>query len=94
MARALDAKVADEVTKLSKDGPLRLVAVSCDDDAGASAVYMRSQSNACERAGIRYRTDRLPANTRQETLHDNTAAFGRVNLMFVTDYTKGKIPRA
>jgi len=69
MARALDAKIADEVATVSKDGPLRLVAVSCDDGAGASGVYMRSQANACERVGIRYRTDRLPANTRQETLH-------------------------
>jgi methylenetetrahydrofolate dehydrogenase (NADP+)/methenyltetrahydrofolate cyclohydrolase len=69
MARALDARIADEVATLSKDGPLRLVAVSCDDGSGASGVYVRSQSNACERAGIRYRMDRLPPGTKQETLH-------------------------
>ena len=30
------------------------MAVSCDDGSGASGVYVRSQSNACERAGIRF----------------------------------------
>jgi methylenetetrahydrofolate dehydrogenase (NADP+)/methenyltetrahydrofolate cyclohydrolase len=69
IARALDARIADEVATLSKDGPLRLVAVSCDDGRGASGVYVRSQTNACERVGIRYRTDRLPPGTTQEGLH-------------------------
>jgi methylenetetrahydrofolate dehydrogenase (NADP+)/methenyltetrahydrofolate cyclohydrolase len=74
MARALDARVADEVATLSKDGPLRLVAVSSDDGTGASGVYLRSQANACERVGIRYRTDRLPAGVTQEGLHAHLRA--------------------
>ena len=68
MARALDALVATEVATLTKDGPIRLVAVAVGDQA-ASEVYVRSQNNACERAGIRYRMDRLPAATTQEALH-------------------------
>ena len=69
LARAMDARVATEVAALSTDGPLQLVAVSVGDDAAASSVYMRSQRNACLRAGIRYRSDGLPTGTTQEGLH-------------------------
>lgn len=67
LARAIEEGVARDVAELAKDGPVRLVAVSVGD-AGASDVYLASQSRACQRVGIRYRNDRLSAGSTQEAL--------------------------
>jgi methylenetetrahydrofolate dehydrogenase (NADP+) / methenyltetrahydrofolate cyclohydrolase len=67
LARAIEAEVARDVAELSKEGPVRLVAVSVGD-AGASDVYLASQSKACQRVGVRYRNDRLAPGATQEGL--------------------------
>ncbi len=64
---ALEARVAHEVEQLSREGPVRLIAVSVGS-AGASDVYLRNQSRACQRVGIRFRHDRLPESSTQEAL--------------------------
>src|SRR5689334_19466872 len=74
LAREIESRVAADVTELSKDGPVRLVAVSIGDAAAASDVYVRSQSNACGRVGIRYRSDLLPSGTTQDALHAHLRA--------------------
>jgi methylenetetrahydrofolate dehydrogenase (NADP+)/methenyltetrahydrofolate cyclohydrolase len=67
LARAIEARAAEEVVRLSKSRPLRLVAVSVGGGA-ASEVYLRHQRKACERAGIEYVLDRQPASTPQSAL--------------------------
>lgn len=47
--------------------PLRLKSVYVGDDA-ASAVYIRNQRRACERMGIRFDLDHLPAATTENDL--------------------------
>ena len=74
LAKAIEARVADDVRVLAQDGPIRLVAVSVGGDAAASDVYVRSQTNACKRVGIVYGTERLPAGTTQEVLHAHLRA--------------------
>jgi methylenetetrahydrofolate dehydrogenase (NADP+)/methenyltetrahydrofolate cyclohydrolase len=71
IAASIDAEVARDVEALKREGAVQLVAVSVGDDAGASGLYLRSQRNACLRAGIRYRTDGLPAGTTQDDLHSH-----------------------
>ena len=74
LAKAIEARVAEDVRVLSQDGPVRLVAVSVGGDAAASDVYVRSQSNACKRVGIVYGTERMPPTTTQEGLHAHLRA--------------------
>jgi methylenetetrahydrofolate dehydrogenase (NADP+)/methenyltetrahydrofolate cyclohydrolase len=76
LARAIEARVTAEVEALSKDGPVRLVAVAIGDEAAASDVFVRNQAKACQRVGIRYRTDRLPLGTTQEALHTHIRSLG------------------
>lgn len=73
IGRALEAAVAAEVAQLSKDAALQLTAVSVGDD-GASDVYLAGQEKACSRVGIRFRHDRLPGSTIQESLEAHLAA--------------------
>jgi methylenetetrahydrofolate dehydrogenase (NADP+)/methenyltetrahydrofolate cyclohydrolase len=74
IARAIEARVAQEVHDLQHDAPVRLVAVCVGDDAAASDVYVRSQISVCKRVGIRYDVDRLPGGTTQEELHSRLRA--------------------
>ena len=74
LAKAIEARVAEEVKVLAEDGPVRLVAVSVGGDAAASDVYVRSQGNACKRVGIVYAIERLPEATTQEGLHAHLRA--------------------
>ena len=64
LARTIEARAAQDVAGLARDRPLRLVAVSVGAEA-ASEVYLRNQRRACERAGIEYVLERLPASTPQ-----------------------------
>lgn len=73
LARAIEAGVEAEVARLAAEGPVRLVAVAVGE-AGASDVYLRNQSRACQRVGIRFRTDRLPASSTQAALHEQLRA--------------------
>jgi methylenetetrahydrofolate dehydrogenase (NADP+)/methenyltetrahydrofolate cyclohydrolase len=78
LARQIEDRVALEVARLTREGPVRLVAVSLTD-AGASDVYMANQSRACQRVGIRFRTVRLATSTTQEALHDSLRALAADN---------------
>lgn len=75
LARAIEARVAEQVEELSKEGPVRLVAVAVGEE-GASDVYLRTQSRGCQRVGIRFRTARLPAGVSQAGLHTALDALG------------------
>jgi len=68
LARAIESRAAAEVAELSRERPLRLVAVAVGD-ASASEVYLRNQRRACERAGVQYVVERLPDGTPQSALH-------------------------
>ncbi len=70
---AIEEQVRADVEVLSREGPVRLVAVSVGD-SGASDVYLRNQSRACQRTGIRFRHNRLSAQTTQEALHTHLRA--------------------
>lgn len=73
--------MAAEVERLSREAPVRLVAVAVGED-GESDVYVRNQARACSRVGIRFKTARLPVSSSQATLHDSLdtlAATPRVN---------------
>lgn len=75
LARAIEARVAEQVEELSQQGPVRLVAVAVGEE-GASDVYLRTQSRGCQRVGIRFRLVRLRAGITQDGLHTAIGSLG------------------
>jgi len=76
VADRIVAELAAEVAKLKAAGrgPL-LVAVQVGENA-ASRVYIKNQKESCEKIGISYRLDELPATTTQADL---AAHIGKLN---------------
>ena len=70
------ARIADEVRKLSDRGIVPGLTVLLVGDDPASTVYVSSKAKACEEAGMRGRTIRMPASTAQEEL---VAVIDRLN---------------
>ena len=67
LARAVEARLIQQVEELGRDHPVSLVAVSVGA-VGESDVYLRNQARACDRVGIAFRNDRLPAETNEDEL--------------------------
>jgi methylenetetrahydrofolate dehydrogenase (NADP+)/methenyltetrahydrofolate cyclohydrolase len=76
LAKRITADLKAEVEKLKKGGraPL-LVAVQVGENA-ASRVYIKNQKESCEKIGITYRLDELPATATQADL---AAHIGKLN---------------
>jgi methylenetetrahydrofolate dehydrogenase (NADP+)/methenyltetrahydrofolate cyclohydrolase len=76
LAKRITADLKAEVEKLKKAGraPL-LVAVQVGENA-ASRVYIKNQKESCEKIGISYRLDELPAAATQADL---AAHIGKLN---------------
>src|SRR5512137_734332 len=76
LADQIVAGLRDEVAGLKAAGrtPL-LVAVQVGENA-ASRVYIKNQKESCEKIGIPYRLDELPATTTQADL---AAHIGKLN---------------
>ena len=68
IAREIRAEVAEEVRELRKEGIVPSLAVVLVGADPASEVYVGNKAQACEQAGIRSRTIRLPAEVRPERL--------------------------
>ncbi len=68
LAKKIRSRVADEAAALAAQGtPPGLTVVLVGDDP-ASAVYVRAKGRACDAAGIRSDTIRLPASTSEPEL--------------------------
>lgn len=68
VAARVRARVAEDVAALRADGIVPGLTVVLVGDDPASAVYVRNKGKACEAAGMRSETIRLPAETSQEDL--------------------------
>ncbi len=68
IARAIREEVAREVSLLRTAGVRPGLAVILVGDAPASDVYVRAKGRACEEAGMRSETIRLPASTSEQEL--------------------------
>jgi methylenetetrahydrofolate dehydrogenase (NADP+) / methenyltetrahydrofolate cyclohydrolase len=68
VARAVRAGVAETAASLVARGVRPGLAVVLVGDDPASAVYVRSKGKACEEAGMRGETIRLPAETSEDAL--------------------------
>jgi methylenetetrahydrofolate dehydrogenase (NADP+) / methenyltetrahydrofolate cyclohydrolase len=76
VAARMRARIAGDVRKLSDRGIVPGLTVVLVGDDPASAVYVSSKAKACEEAGMRGRTIRMPASTSQEEL---VAVIDRLN---------------
>ena len=69
MAQEIRADIADEVAQFTeKTGVTPCLAAVLVGDDPASQVYVRSKERACEKAGMKSRLIRLPAETTNEEL--------------------------
>ena len=68
IGRLVRRDVADEVERLKARGIIPGLSVVLVGDDPASAVYVRSKGKACEEAGMRGETIRLPADTSEDAL--------------------------
>lgn len=68
VAAKIRARIAAEVQRLSARGVVPGLTVVLMGDDPASAVYVSSKARACEEAGMRGHTIRMPASTSQEEL--------------------------
>jgi methylenetetrahydrofolate dehydrogenase (NADP+)/methenyltetrahydrofolate cyclohydrolase len=68
IGRLVREAVAKEVSRLKALGVVPGLSVVLVGDDPASAVYVRSKGKACEEAGMRGETIRLPAETSEEEL--------------------------
>jgi methylenetetrahydrofolate dehydrogenase (NADP+)/methenyltetrahydrofolate cyclohydrolase len=68
IGRLVREDVAKEVSRLKARGVVPGLSVVLVGDDPASAVYVRSKGKACEEAGMRGETIRLPAETSEEEL--------------------------
>jgi methylenetetrahydrofolate dehydrogenase (NADP+)/methenyltetrahydrofolate cyclohydrolase len=68
IGRLVREDVAKEVSRLKALGVVPGLSVVLVGDDPASAVYVRSKGKACEEAGMRGETIRLPAETSEEEL--------------------------
>jgi methylenetetrahydrofolate dehydrogenase (NADP+)/methenyltetrahydrofolate cyclohydrolase len=68
IGRLVREDVAKEVARLKSRGVTPGLSVVLVGDDPASAVYVRSKGKACEEAGMRGETIRLPAETSEEVL--------------------------
>jgi methylenetetrahydrofolate dehydrogenase (NADP+) / methenyltetrahydrofolate cyclohydrolase len=68
LAKTIRREVAEEVAQLSRNGHRPGLAAVLVGDDPASAVYVRSKGKACEEAGMRSVTLRLPVETSEEEL--------------------------
>ncbi|MHC4923132.1 MAG: bifunctional 5,10-methylenetetrahydrofolate dehydrogenase/5,10-methenyltetrahydrofolate cyclohydrolase [Planctomycetota bacterium] len=68
IAKRIRAEVKAEVAELAEVGKApRLVAVQVGENP-ASAIYLRNQKKGCEKAGIEFRVDALPADASEADL--------------------------
>ena len=74
IARAVREDVAREAEHLKTRGVVPGLTVILVGDDPASAVYVRSKGKACEEAGMRGETIRLPADTPEQDLLDRVDA--------------------
>ena len=68
IGRLVREDVAQEVARLKARGVVPGLSVVLVGDDPASAVYVRSKGKACEEAGMRGETIRLPADTTEDQL--------------------------
>ncbi len=68
LAKKIRARVAEEAAALTAQGTTPGLTVVLVGDDPASAVYVRSKGRACDEAGIRSDTIRLPASTSEQEL--------------------------
>jgi methylenetetrahydrofolate dehydrogenase (NADP+) / methenyltetrahydrofolate cyclohydrolase len=73
IARSIRSEIAREVEDLAKSGVQPGLAVILVGDDPASEVYVRAKGKACEEAGMRGVTIRLPASTREREILDRIA---------------------
>ncbi|HXY31780.1 MAG TPA: bifunctional methylenetetrahydrofolate dehydrogenase/methenyltetrahydrofolate cyclohydrolase FolD [Gemmatimonadaceae bacterium] len=74
-AKAIREEVAAQVSRLAPSGLKPGLAVILVGEDPASAVYVRAKGRACEEAGMRSVTVKLPADTSQEELLSHVHAF-------------------
>ena len=74
IGRLVREDVAREVTRLKALGVVPGLSVVLVGDDPASAVYVRSKGKACEEAGMRGETIRLPADTSEAQLLEHVDA--------------------
>lgn len=76
-ARAITAELRREVQELAVGGARPGLGVLLAGDDPASAVYVRSKTQACEDLGVQHETTRLPATATTEAVAERVMDYNR-----------------